>query len=281
MDIASLALLPTASLPVLLGSAFAMGALHGLEPGHSKTMMAAFIIAVHGTPIQAVVLGLSAALSHSAIVWILGLSAAAMGEEWVPESLESWFMLLSGLSVVGVGCWILIRMIAANEPPCPCAPGDTACEDACDAHEHEHEHDHEHGHDHPHPHGLGLGGAHALAHAREIENRFSSGHASLGQTVAFGLSGGLIPCPAAITVLILCLHLGKLGLGFAVVSAFSLGLALTLVMVGVISALGLRAARHGLPGLDAWLSKTPYLSGGLILIIGLAMIVSGWNDLSL
>ncbi len=275
MDIASLAELSTTSLPVLLASAFAMGALHGLEPGHSKTMMAAFIIAVHGTLAQAVVLGLSAAASHSAIVWILGLSAAAMGDSLVPETLEPWFLVLSGLTVVGVGCWILIRMIA---PADPCARHQRAHD-----HPHDHDHGHDHGHEHPHDHGHAHApmDAHARAHAGEIESRFSNGRASLGQTVVFGLSGGLVPCPAAITVLVLCLHLGKLGLGFAVVSAFSLGLALTLVMAGVLSALGLRAARKSLPRLDDWLSKTPYLSGGLILVIGLTMIVAGWKDLPL
>jgi nickel/cobalt exporter len=265
MDIASLAELSTTSLPVLLGSAFAMGALHGLEPGHSKTMMAAFIIAVHGTLTQAAVLGLSAAFSHSVIVWVLGLSAAAMGESWLPDSLEPWFMVLSGLSVMGVGCWILVRMIAPATPRAG-LPEEAFEDDACTPGQ---------------PRGLLPADAHALAHAREIETRFSTGHASLGQTVAFGLSGGLIPCPAAITVLILCLNLGKLGLGFAVVSAFSLGLALTLVLAGVISALGLRAARRSLPRLNVWMWKTPYLSGGLILILGLAMIVAAWKDLPL
>ena len=76
LDAAALA---TASLPALLGAAFAMGALHGLEPGHAKTLMAAFIIAVRGTVGQAIVLGLAAAASHSAIVWVLGLLGAARG----------------------------------------------------------------------------------------------------------------------------------------------------------------------------------------------------------
>ncbi|HEY5894622.1 MAG TPA: nickel/cobalt efflux protein RcnA, partial [Chthoniobacterales bacterium] len=52
-------------------SAIVLGALHGLEPGHSKTMMAAFIVAIRGTIRQAVLLGVSAAFSHSLIIWLL------------------------------------------------------------------------------------------------------------------------------------------------------------------------------------------------------------------
>jgi len=271
MDLSTLADPAATPLPMLLGSALAMGALHGLEPGHSKTMMAAFIIAVHGTATQAAVLGLSAAVSHSAVVWVLGLTAASFGAEWVPESLEPWFLAASGLIVMAVGCWILLRMIAA---PDPCARLDGDCEEH-GHHHHDHPHDHDHDHDHAHA------DAHALAHARAVEMRFSAGHATMGQTVLFGLSGGLIPCPAAITVLIVCLHLDRFWLGFGVVSAFSLGLAVTLVAVGGAGAVGLAAARRGSPRIDAWLAKAPYLSGGLILAIGLIMTAAGWRALPL
>ena len=48
---------------LFIPSAILLGALHGLEPGHSKTMMAAFIVAIRGTLKQAVLLGLAATLS--------------------------------------------------------------------------------------------------------------------------------------------------------------------------------------------------------------------------
>ncbi len=59
-------------------SAILLGALHGLEPGHSKTMMAAFIVAVKGTVKQAVMLGLAATLSHTAIVWLMLLAGCIL-----------------------------------------------------------------------------------------------------------------------------------------------------------------------------------------------------------
>jgi nickel/cobalt exporter len=93
MDIGA-AIAQGAANPVLLvGTALLLGALHGLEPGHSKTMMAAFVIAVRGTVWQAVLLGLSAAVSHSIIVWVLALAALAYGRTLVGESFEHWFLL--------------------------------------------------------------------------------------------------------------------------------------------------------------------------------------------
>ena len=83
----------------LLGSALVLGALHGLEPGHSKTMMAAFVIAVRGTAPQAALLGLSAAFSHSVIVWILALLALTYGDRMIGDKAEPWFITVSGRPV--------------------------------------------------------------------------------------------------------------------------------------------------------------------------------------
>ena len=57
------------------------------------------------------------------------------------------------------------------------------------------------------------------------------------QIILFGLTGGLLPCPSALAVLLVCLQLKKVTLGFALVLGFSIGLAITLVTVGVIAAL--------------------------------------------
>src|SRR3954447_18089398 len=78
-------------------SAILLGALHGLEPGHSKTMMAAFIIAVRGTIWQAILLGVSAAFSHSLIIWLLAALALSFGQSWNVEQPEPYFQLASAI----------------------------------------------------------------------------------------------------------------------------------------------------------------------------------------
>src|ERR1700688_722766 len=90
-------------------TAILLGALHGLEPGHSKTMMAAFIIAIRGTMLQAVLLGLSAAISHSLIIWVLAAGALRYGPHWNAESSEPYFHLLSSVIIVGMAAWMFWR----------------------------------------------------------------------------------------------------------------------------------------------------------------------------
>jgi nickel/cobalt exporter len=81
----------TAHAWLFVPTAILLGVLHGLEPGHSKTMMAAFIIAIRGTVMQAVLLGLSAALSHTAVVWVVALGGQYLGRNAAPESLNPGF----------------------------------------------------------------------------------------------------------------------------------------------------------------------------------------------
>src|SRR5215210_997938 len=82
-----------------------LGALHGLEPGHSKTMMAAYIVAIRGTVTQAVILGLSAALSHSLVVWVVALLGLSLGREILNEQVEGWLLVGSGVIVVAIAAW--------------------------------------------------------------------------------------------------------------------------------------------------------------------------------
>src|SRR6187549_3752386 len=83
-------------------TAIFLGALHGLEPGHSKTMMAAFIIAIRGTVWQAVLLGLSAAISHSLLIWLLAALALHYGSQWNAESVEPWLQVGSAVIISGI-----------------------------------------------------------------------------------------------------------------------------------------------------------------------------------
>src|SRR3954469_11521937 len=117
-------------------SAVLLGALHGMEPGHSKTMMAAFIIAIRGTITQAVLLGLSAAISHSLLIWLLAALALKYGSHWNAETTEPYFQLASAVVITGLALWMLWR----------------TRRDVQAAAEHEHEHHHGHGHEHGHAH---------------------------------------------------------------------------------------------------------------------------------
>lgn len=255
---------------LFIPSAMLLGALHGLEPGHSKTMMAAFIVAVRGTVGQAVLLGLSAAISHSLVVWMVALGGLYLGRNF-QETDEPYFQLISALIMIGVALWMFWRLQRARAP----ATGHD------DGHHHHHG-DHDHG-DHSHVHTEQIiaesEDAHAKAHAKAIETRFAGRKVTTGQIVLFGLTGGLIPCPAAITVLLLCLQLKQVAAGAVLVTGFSVGLAITMVMAGVIAAVSLRGATKRWPWIEGVLQRAPYLSVGLILIIGSILAVQAYLTL--
>jgi nickel/cobalt transporter (NicO) family protein len=282
---------------LFLPAAVVLGALHGLEPGHSKTMMAAFIVAVRGTVAQAVLLGVSATVSHTAIIWVLAFVGLRYAGQVNVEGLEPYFQVATGVLVMGLAGWMFWR---------------TRREQAGDSVEHHHEHghheheghhhhhdeheehghQHEHGHSHSHSHGEEhhhhhaeeatgdlIEDAHERAHAREFRERFANREVTTGQIILFGLTGGLLPCPSAFAVLLVCLQLKQISLGFAVVLAFSLGLAITLVSVGTVAALSVRQASKHFKGFGTWARKAPYVSSTVMVLIGLIVLVQGVRGL--
>lgn len=366
------------SLPELLAhgnawlfipSAILLGALHGLEPGHSKTMMAAFIIAIRGTVGQAILLGVSAALSHSAVVWVIALGGQYLGRNLDATSSEPYLQLASAVIVLGVGAWMIWRTrreqtlegdhdhgehdhhsgetrridtghgIVALEvfedgvPPCwrlrterghAWSAADVtlvterpdltrqafafadrgdyleSVDEIPEPHEFlarlslghgSHTHDYEvvfneHDHGRSERPGLKVGragatmDAHQRAHASDISRRFDGKSVSNSQILLFGLTGGLIPCPAAITVLLLCLQLKQLTLGIVLVTFFSIGLAVTMVSAGVLASLSVTHIKQRWSGFDSFARRAPYASGGLMVLIALYMGISGYIGLT-
>ncbi|CRM46446.1 MULTISPECIES: nickel/cobalt efflux protein RcnA [Pseudomonas] len=347
-------------------SAILLGALHGLEPGHSKTMMAAFIVAIRGSVKQAVLLGLAATLSHTAVVWLVAIGGMYLGKGLDAQTTEPYFQLASAALIIGIALWMLWRTwrgermfmseqgaghshdphdethridtghgrveLAIFEDGVPprwrlttltghawgaadvrlmttrpdgarqsfsFVERDGYLESAIDVPEphefsarlslghagHSHDYDLEYQeHDHAHA-GLelstdGYQDAHERAHANDIRKRFTRREVTTGQIVMFGLTGGLIPCPAAITVLLLCLQVKEVALGGMLVLCFSIGLALTLVTVGAAAAVGARQASSRWPWLGTVARRAPYLSSALIIGVGLYVGFHGWIGLN-
>ena len=216
------------NLWIFIPTAILLGASHGLEPGHSKTRMAAFIIAVRGTVGQAILLGLAATISHTLIVWLVALLGLHFGSAYATESVEPWLQLISGVIIIAIALWMMRQTFAEHHHG--------------HNHHHDHDHDHHNPHDHDHHHdhyhydskghlanfqfgSLDYEDAHARAHRLDIEKRFLGRKVTTGQIVMFGLTGGLIPCPASVTVLLVCLQLKQIATGALLVLCFSIGLA--------------------------------------------------------
>ena len=255
MDFAQLLQQGTAHAWLYIPVAILLGALHGLEPGHSKTMMAAFIIAVRGTVWQAALLGFCAALSHTLIIWILAGLALKYGSHWNVEQTEPYFLLVSGLIVIGMAVWTIMRLR--------------------EEHGHPHHHHGEGGHTHDPHHGHEDEDAHARAHAADIQKRFANRQVTTGQIVIFGLTGGLMPCPAAVSILIVCLQVKQFSLGFSIVAAFSFGLALTMISVGVLASWGFKKLAEKSGWFSRVAARAPYVSSYLLIALGLAFAFRG------
>jgi nickel/cobalt exporter len=237
-------------------SAIVLGALHGLEPGHSKTMMAAYIVAIRGTARQAILLGLAATISHTLVVWIVALAGLRLGSRWNSASVEPWLQLLSGAVIITIALWMIWRTRRTLA--------------------HHHDHDHGHGHAHDDDHHID---PHAREHAAELRRQLSGGPVSNARILLFGLTGGLVPCPASITVLMVCLQLKQLALGAMLVLCFSIGLALTLITSGVLASYAARHAARRWSALGALAQRAPQLSGALMVLVGLYMATLGWRGL--
>lgn len=397
--------------------AILLGALHGLEPGHSKTMMAAFIIAIRGTVWQAVLLGLSAAISHSLLIWILAALALHYGGQWNAEHTEPYFHLASAAMIFVLAAWMFLRtrregqeakehaerhhhhashapatvaaqdfqhtitlpegmvskerlaalarrraeaenpgvmldtghgwlriQISAGDVPRfrihPCRgsgeplpmPKHTRLTmetsrldgstqtfqfEAQDAfwestalvpEPHEFAATLMMGHeDHAHSYRLRFHrpvtaenpalaapqpavaivndendpyqDAHERAHAEDIAKRFANRSVTTPQIVLFGITGGLMPCPAAFTILVVCLQIKKVVLGFALVAAFSFGLALTMVTVGAVAAWSVNHAQKRFSGFGEWMRRAPYVSCILLVLLAAFMAWQGWQGL--
>ncbi len=248
-------------------SAILLGILHGLEPGHSKTMMAAFIIAIKGTVKQAVMLGLAATLSHTAIVWLIALGGMYLSRAFTAQSVEPWLQLISAIIILSTACWMFWRTWRGEQ------------QWLAGNHHHDHGHDH---HGHIHPEGAtskAYQDAHERAHAADIQRRFDGQTVTNGQILLFGLTGGLIPCPAAITVLLICIQLKAFTLGATMVLSFSLGLALTLVTVGVGAAISVQQAAKRWSGFSTLARRAPYFSSILIGLVGVYMGIHGYTGI--
>ena len=280
-DLVSLLRDGATNLWLFIPTAVLLGALHGLEPGHSKTMMAAFIIAVRGTVGQAILLGLAATISHTLIVWLVALLGLHFGSAYATEAVEPWLQLISGVIIIAIALWMMRQTFAEQHHH-------------HDHEHHEHEHDHDHDHDNAHVHhhdnsktqqaGLQLGSldyedAHARAHRLEIEKRFAGRKVTTGQIVMFGLTGGLIPCPASVTVLLVCLQLKQITTGALLVLCFSIGLAVTMVAVGAVAALGMDRAQRSWDGFGKLAARAPYISSALVILIGLYSLYLGFRGL--
>jgi ABC-type nickel/cobalt efflux system permease component RcnA len=243
--------------------AVGLGALHALEPGHGKTVVAAYLVGTRGTPRHALYLGLIVTATHTAGVYLLGAVTLYLSHYVVPERLYPWLGGISGLLITGLGCGLFLRRYVGE------SQAHTHAHKQAHSHFHRHKLAHAHSHDtmhHDHP------SSHEALHAQPPVKETISSRALL----ALGVTGGIVPCPAALVVLLSAIALQRVGFGLLLIVAFSVGLAGVLITLGLLMV----SAQHVITRLQGegrlmtrWL---PLTSAAVITIFGLAMIAQAF-----
>jgi ABC-type nickel/cobalt efflux system permease component RcnA len=206
-DLANADELTPAFLMFAVAVALVLGAAHALQPGHGKTVVAAYLVGSRGTARHAAFLGATVTATHTAGVYALGLVTLALSQYIVPERLYPILEVGSGVLVLGIGLLLLgQRLLTA-----------VGLRRAAHGHSHPHGHSHDHsedGHQHHHDHDSPRVGWRAL--------------------LALGISGGLLPCPEALMVLLITIAAHRVLFGLLLIVAFSTGLAAVLVGFGLL-----------------------------------------------
>lgn len=246
--------LTTGTVLVALLLAFGLGALHAVSPGHGKTLVAAYLVGSRGTVLHAVALGSIVTFTHVFSVLILGVVALVAADHLVPEKLAPILGLISGLLIVGVGIFMFRRVFRGGY-------GHLDSEEA-----------------HAHPHS----GGDPQARSCDPRGLPSGGEVTPGSLVALGVSGGMVPCPSAMVVLLTAIALRRIALGLALVVMFSLGLAVVLIAIGVllVTAKGFTERFAG----DRWLKRAavilPVVSATVITTVGVLILWHSFVDAS-
>lgn len=279
---------------VLLATSFWYGALHAIQPGHGKTIAAAYIVGARGRPVDAWVLGIFVTLSHTSGIVLVGILASLGLPGLMPQRVETWLKVATGVLVILIGVWALWtqrRLFgAAGWVPAASAFSDGDRQYRALAHVHaglaQHLHPHDHSHPHTHEHGDGHhhdedAGYHShgwgMKHTHDL-TLVTAERPSLWMLVWLGIAGGLLPDPLALTLLLRAIAEGKVMLGLGVVLVFSVGFAAVLVAVGVVAAAIGRRILDWLAG--PWAARLQICTSALIVLVGIILTVLALEQLA-
>ena len=232
-----------------LGAAFVAGAMHAMSPGHGKTIVAAYLVGARGTLKHAAFLGAMVTFTHTISVFALGMVTLFLSQYILPERIVPWMGAISGLAIVMVGMNLfqkrLAKLTGANG----------------DAHGYDHSHDDGQDHGHTHDHGTGP------HHHHDLPEKIT-----LGSLTALGVSGGLVPCPTALVLLLSAIAMGRAAYGMILLVSFSLGLALVLMAIGgaVLYAKSLMPSLPSITSSRAF-QVVPVLTAAVIVGVGVLM----------
>ena len=242
----------------------ALGALHALTPGHGKTVVAAYLVGSQGTARHAVVLGSVVTLTHTGSVFLLGIITLAASQYIMPTRIIPALEILSGVMIILLGGALLIprlRQWRVNRQRNQLQPPATEIEMedgkkrlvinqsiAEDAPSHKHDG--------------------AIPRLPQIGEPLAA--LSWRSLITLGISGGLVPCPDAIAILLVAIAINKIFLGLALIISFSVGLAVILIVIGLLMVNGGRLFAR-MDALNRLAPFMPVVSALIVLVLGFGL----------
>ena len=222
------------TFPAVIG----LGVLHSLEPGHGKGVITAYLVSSGAKTKDAILIGLITALAHMLSITLLAVSASTAIKVIVPENFIYWLQLISGIVVIYIGLNIIAERIFTYYEKKQ-KHNNTVHSHSCNSH---------------------------CSHG-QIKSTTPSTRFNLFIT---GFFTGIIPCPSALAILLAAVSADKIPLGLALVGAFSIGGAITMVMIAVFVV----RASHTMKRLERWqvVNRLAIVSSFLIIFLGGALI---------
>ncbi len=224
-----------------LTAALFLGALHAFSPGHGKAVLAAYLIGSRGRVIHAIWLGLIIAITHTSTVILLGVIvklaySAIMTSVVEPQTPGAESLAVPGAKIMRLVAGVLIMAVGVWLI-------------------------------------LGKGRIHSHTHDHEHHNHEDESHQGIWQMLLLGISGGIVPCAEGIALLLTAIAAGQTARGLALVVAFSLGVALVIVAIGIMVCQLTSVAEHLLQRTGKWVHRLPVISGSLISLLGCYSVV--------
>jgi ABC-type nickel/cobalt efflux system permease component RcnA len=236
--------------PMLALALFSLlyGIFHALGPGHGKTIVSTFFLAKEAKFRHSLIAGYLIALVHaiSALTIVLALFFIVRGVFSTGfESASRIVQTVSFGAIALIGAVMLVQRIRGKE----------------------------HSHGHGLPFGLGKG------HEHEHEHEGESGEVSGKELLGVALASGIVPCPGASAIILVCLSLNVLIAGVVAVTMISLGMGMTVTVIGAVAILAkrgvLKASSAGHKGGSAIVRRIVEIAGAsLLFLFGLVFFIA-------
>lgn len=270
-----------------------IGAVHALSPGHGKAVVAAYLIGTRSTVMHSIYLGFVVTLTHTFGVFLLGVVTFFASRYFLPEQLYPWLSLASGIIVFIIGAVMLVMRMSnsfsgAESNHGSVLPHSHFGHKAHDVNGHHHyeenhednfpdQHHHDHNIDSHFTHDWKGHHNHKLQHSH-MPPGVDGSPVTWRSLLSLGVSGGILPCPSALVLMLSAISLNRVGFGLILILAFSTGLAAMLTFIGILFIKAKKLIER-LPFSNPLMILLPITAALIIMFLGFGIVVNSMTQI--